>query len=625
MQPKPDQRALGQENFYAAIGSDLLRRAFLKEVNAEGVTSGNGLGAKFFGYGTVDKPVRVAVLGTGDEGSILIGAINPKYVQVAAIADIRPYNQWRAFHGDNYSEDIKKLRTGLNAKYGWKDEAEGRQNVRVYGDYRELLQRESENTDEATRIQGVIIALPLHLHAPAAIAAMEAGFHVLTEKLMGHTVAKCKDMARAAEKYKKHMATGHQRHYNVLYDHAKKLLASGVLGDLHYIRAQWHRNNQPGRDSWQMPLPPGVKDGDAQGGRLDRELESWKKQLESLEGKASADEIQSWKMKIAQKEAQIADALLIKGGEHNGASFKSATDYGYEDATLHIEGSPVAYERPALEELIRWRLFNRTSAGLMAELGSHQLDASSIFIAAMHDGKKQYPLRVSASSTRSIFPTQLDKSPLDRDADDHITCVYDYAAPGYNPDDPIGKQRKITVAYSSINGNGFGGYGEVVFGTRGTLLIETEKEAMLFRGASLDDKTVVVEKKSRSGETFLDIEPSAAGDPLSAAIGLQATFGDVSRGYTEQIEHWAYCISENPEPDYTKENGVFVSGKPMPRCYPEVALADAVIALTTNIAADRSETVDFDRAWFDYHSDATPEAHFAESDEEKKKFTPETM
>ena len=60
----------------------------------------------------------------------------------------------------------------------------------------------------------------------------------------------------------------------------------------------------------------------------------------------------------------------------------------------------------------------------------------------------------------------------------------------------------------------------------------------------------------------------------------------------------------------------------MPRCYPEVALADAVIALTTNISARLGETVEFDPAWFDTKSDATPEAQFAETDEQKKQFTP---
>ena len=54
----------------------------------------------YFGYDKVKDPVRVGVIGTGDEGNVLIGAVTPDYVQVVAIADIRPYNIHRAFHGD---------------------------------------------------------------------------------------------------------------------------------------------------------------------------------------------------------------------------------------------------------------------------------------------------------------------------------------------------------------------------------------------------------------------------------------------------------------------------------------------------------------------------------------------
>ncbi|MGA1476241.1 MAG: hypothetical protein ACO4AI_14010, partial [Prochlorothrix sp.] len=39
-------------------------------------------------------------------------------------------------------------------------------------------------------------------------------------------------------------------------------------------------------------------------------------------------------------------------------------------------------------------------------------------------------------------------------------CMYEYPAPGYEED----PNKKIVVTYSSINGNGFGGYGEVVMG-----------------------------------------------------------------------------------------------------------------------------------------------------------------
>ena len=77
----------------------------------------------------------------------------------------------------------------------------------------------------------MIIALPLHLHAPAAIAAMKAGLHVLTEKLMAHSVHECKDMARVAEQTGLLLATGHQRHYNILYANAVDTIQRGVLGE----------------------------------------------------------------------------------------------------------------------------------------------------------------------------------------------------------------------------------------------------------------------------------------------------------------------------------------------------------------------------------------------------------
>ena len=60
----------------------------------------------YFGYeASVANPLRVGVIGTGDEGNVLLGAITPSYLQVVAIADIRPYNIHRAFHGDHSSEN----------------------------------------------------------------------------------------------------------------------------------------------------------------------------------------------------------------------------------------------------------------------------------------------------------------------------------------------------------------------------------------------------------------------------------------------------------------------------------------------------------------------------------------
>ncbi|MBT6723512.1 MAG: Gfo/Idh/MocA family oxidoreductase, partial [Planctomycetaceae bacterium] len=244
----PEEKEVGRGNYFDAIG--VRRRDFLKSVAAGGLVSGGGLGAAYFGYSTVDDPVRIGVIGTGDEGSVLIGALNPAYCQVVAISDLRDFNIHRAFHGDYASPAAMAARPGLMRKYNWKTEAEARQHVNVYKDgYAELL--------ADPEIEAVIIAVPLHLHAQVAIDAMLAGKHVLTEKLMAKTVAECKLMGRIAKEKNLYLATGHQRHYSVLYDNAVNLIKWGALGELHHIRAQWHRGNLPGRDSWQMPLPGG--------------------------------------------------------------------------------------------------------------------------------------------------------------------------------------------------------------------------------------------------------------------------------------------------------------------------------------------------------------------------------
>lgn len=568
----PEEKDVGKVNFQAAIGSSLARGKFLQQAVRGGVSSGNGLGAMYFDYGSsVGKPVRVGVIGTGDEGGVLIGAINPEFIQVKAIADIRPYSRHRAFHGEHYTSGAAKARPGLMAVYGWKTEDEAHQQVQVYEQYQELIDHAEDD-----QLEAVIIALPLHLHARAAIAAMKAGLHVLTEKLMAHSVPECKEMARVAARTGLHLATGHQRHYNILYENSVELIRQGLLGDLHYIRAQWHRGNLPGNDSWQQPLPEEAKPHDAQAGQLARELESFQRRLAKAESEKDEKAALLWEKRIAQKLAQISDKQIKDAAREV---------YGYEDRVIKDGQGRVVYDRPAIEELIRWRLWDRTGGGLMAELGSHQLDAASIFIAAVHGGQKQYPLNVAAAAGRPLFPP-------DRDVEDHVYCLFEFPAPGYKPNDPVASRKRISVAYASINGNGFGGYGETVFGTVGTLVLEREKDAMLFHTHHTGEKTKLVWDED-SGEAKLQVDEQGKGDARSTAVGAMATV-EAERGYTEELEHWAWCI-RNPDPQN------------QPRCHPRVALADAVVALTTNMAAETGRRVDFKREWFEVDDDATPE------------------
>jgi predicted dehydrogenase len=561
MSLSPQDRAAGRENFQDEVS----RRDFLKAGVAAGAVVGAGVGGFYFGYDkAIGSPVRVGVIGTGDEGNVLIGALNPAFIEVKAICDIRPYNRFRAFHG----EIGQAARPGLMSVYGWKNESEARRHVQVYdGSYQELIDNAKKDGLEA-----VIIALPLHLHAPVAVAAMQAGLHVITEKLMGHSVHECKEMARVAREARVYLATGHQRHYNILYANAMDQIQRGILGELHYIRAQWHRSNLPGHDSWQQPLPPGVKD-EAASRKLVKEAEECEQQLAS----ASGSELDACLKRKAQLEAQIADAVL---NEKKGPGGKTlAESFGYE--SRQIRTGDHVYDRPAIEELIRWRLWDRTGAGLMAELGSHQMDASSIFISAMHGGVKQHPLNVVAAANRPLFPA-------DRDIEDHVYCVIEFPAPGYDPKDAVNAKKKIGVQYSSINGNGFGGYGEIVFGTKGTLILEKEQDAMLFRGPAGPSSVKV------SGGAGPTLDTQASGPPPSAVAAAAGSKETVSRGYAEELEHWAWCI-RNPAPENR------------PRCHPTVALGDAVIALVTNMAARQATRIEFKESWFDVDSNETPE------------------
>ena len=585
MNLSPEDKEVGRDNYYEAMG--VTRREFLGNVIGAGAISGVGLGAMYFDYKTIDNPVRVGVIGTGDEGNVLISAINPQYVQVVAIADIRPSSIHRAFHGDWASDTAWQARKGLMHVYGWKTEDEARQHVKVYdgtnGGYEALI----ADSD----VEAVIIALPLHLHAISTCKALKAGKHVLVEKLMAHNIAQCKVMGRLAYEQNLLLATGHQRHYSILYDNAVNMLRAGLLGKLHHIRAQWHRGNLPGRDSWQQPLPGGeVVFGDAKPRDIIQEQLKRLKQDHAMEKNAAKAE--NLAKKVAQWEAWNRDREI------------NAEEFDYISTTL-----PNGRPRPAMEELCRWRLWDRTGGGLMAELGSHQLDASGIFISALRaDGKKAHPLSVHTVGGRHLFP-------LDRDADDHVYAMYEFAGPHYEPGFDVGfrddranypdpkkglpgfsedPNKRIVVTYSSINGNGFGGYGEIVMGTKGTLVLEREQEVMLYAGSDTTSRVTV--KEDGDGATM----DTQASGPAGAVAKAAESMGPVSRGYTEQIEHWAWCIRER-SPDN------------QPRCKPEVALGDAVIALATNVAMKKSWQGDepgylkFDDNWYELNHDATPD------------------
>ena len=147
-----------------------------------------------------------------------------------------------------------------------------------------------------------------------------------------------------------------------------------------------------------MPLPPGVKQEDMPV-KLDAEIVKVRKALEQSYG----SETEGWLKVLGQLEAQVADAELAGKDKAKGESLE---DLGYKGKKVTGPGGKVVYDCTPLEELIRWRLWDHTGAGMMAELGSHQLDAASIFVSALYPEAHPHPhpLRVVAAANRPDLP-----------------------------------------------------------------------------------------------------------------------------------------------------------------------------------------------------------------------------
>ena len=95
------------------------------------------------------------------------------------------------------------------------------------------------------------IAAPTILHAPIAMAALNASVHVLSEKPMAENADKARLMVEAAEANDRvlDVSFNHRRrgHIQVL----KKIIDAGLLGKIYYAKVGWlRREGIPGLGSW---------------------------------------------------------------------------------------------------------------------------------------------------------------------------------------------------------------------------------------------------------------------------------------------------------------------------------------------------------------------------------------
>lgn len=113
--------------------------------------------------------------------------------------------------------------------------ASGRWGVPGFGSVDELL--------ASVRPDVVHVTTPHHQHVPVALAALEAGVHVLTEKPVAHTVAEA-DRLRAAARASTRVGVVLQNRYNPTSVALREALDAGAIGRPVGARAAvwWHRD-----------------------------------------------------------------------------------------------------------------------------------------------------------------------------------------------------------------------------------------------------------------------------------------------------------------------------------------------------------------------------------------------
>jgi predicted dehydrogenase len=97
-----------------------------------------------------------------------------------------------------------------------------------------------ETLIEDKRVEIVVIATPNFLHTEHAIAALQAGKHVVCEKPFALSTSDADRMIDAAEDAGKSLVPFQNRRYEPHLQKVRQIIASGVMGRVVQIRLTWH-------------------------------------------------------------------------------------------------------------------------------------------------------------------------------------------------------------------------------------------------------------------------------------------------------------------------------------------------------------------------------------------------
>ena len=179
------------------------RRTFLSHaaksaslVSATALSAGKVLGA--------NNRVRIALIGCGGRGT--------------HVAKLMAQVPGAEFVGacDVYDENAKKALEWMGT------------GAQAAKDFRKVLERKD--------VDAVLVGAPDHWHAIPTVLACEAGKDVYVEKPLAHNIKEGRAMVTAARKYNRIVQTGTQHRSAPHYQEVQRIIQSGELGEVRYVR-----------------------------------------------------------------------------------------------------------------------------------------------------------------------------------------------------------------------------------------------------------------------------------------------------------------------------------------------------------------------------------------------------
>lgn len=186
------------------------------------------------------RRLRLGFVG-GGQGA-LIGEVHANGARLS--------NRWEVVAGALSSNPVRALASGKD----WMLDPD-----RTYSDYAEMARKEATREDG---IDAVAIVTPNHLHAPVAMAFMENGIDVISDKPLTTTLGDAQDLVAKQKETGLVFGVTYSYASHVMVRQAQGMVAKGLIGDLRQVHVEYFQD-------WAMDI---TDVGDDKPWRLEKEF-----------------------------------------------------------------------------------------------------------------------------------------------------------------------------------------------------------------------------------------------------------------------------------------------------------------------------------------------------------------